>query len=345
MTYAQSDKAMTALKRDPRTIWLNEVSSIPLQQSLRHLQTAFVNFFEKRASYPAFKKKSNRQSASYTGHGFRFEVDNQRLLIAKLGYLKVKWSRLIEVQPSSVTVIKQPSGRYFVSLVVNIPDTAALPATGEAIGIDFGISRLATLSNGEKISNPKHLSRYARRLAFLQRSVSRRQKASRRRSAAVRKVARLHERISDCRKDTINKLALTLCRRFDSIYVEDLNLRGMIKNHSLARSLSDAAIGMAIRTIENKAAMTGRAVQKIDRFFPSSKMCWKCGLVNTELKLSERMWQCECGASHDRDENAARNILAVGQTVTAHGAGVRAKRDSSRGASLRRSANRPKRRA
>lgn len=338
MTYAQSDKAMTLLKRAPETAWLNEVSSVPLQQSLRHLQTAFVNFFEKRTGYPSFKKKSQRQSASYTTHGFRFEIGNQRLVIAKIGVLKIKWSRRVEVDPSTVTIIREPSGRYFVSLVVDVP-VAQFEKTGLAVGIDFGISRLATLSDGVRVANPKYGARYQRRMAFLQRQAMRKKKGSKRRALALRKVARRHERIADCRGDVTKKLANHLIRRFDTICVEDLNLRGMVKNHSLARSLSDAAIGTAIRTIEQKAAMHRKTVVKIDRFFPSSKMCGKCGLINTALKLSDRSWRCECGAVHDRDENAARNILAAGQAVTAHGAGVRTRRDSSRRASLRRSAN------
>jgi putative transposase len=344
MTYAQSDKAMTLLKRQPETAWLNEVSSVPLQQALRHLQSAFANFFGKRAAYPVFKQKRNRQTAGYTTHGFRFEIGNRRLLIAKLGYLKVKWSRRVEVQPTTVTIIREPSGRYFVSMVLDVPALQS-EKTGAAVGVDFGVARLATLSNGERIANPKYGARYQRRMAFLQRAAARKRKGSNRRESALRKVARLHETIADCRKDTLAKLALSLVRRFDTIYVEDLNLRGMVKNHSLARSLSDAGIGTAIRMIEQKAAMHGKTVVKIDRFFPSSKTCNQCGLVNRALTLSGRSWKCECGAVHDRDENAARNILAVGQTVTAHGAGVRAVRDTSRKASLRRSANQLKHRA
>jgi putative transposase len=345
MTYAQSDKAMTVLKRQPETCWLNEVSSVPLQQALRHLQSAFVNFFEKRAAYPYFKQKGNRQCASYTRHGFRFELGNQRLLVAKIGYLRVKWSRRIEVKPTTATVIREPSGRYFVSLVLDIPDTPALPKTKQAVGLDFGVARLATLSTGERIANPKHLSRYARHMAFLQRQAARKQKGSHRRALAVRKVARLHERIAECRKYAISKLALLLVRRFDTICVEDLNLRGLAQNHSLARSLSDAAIGAAIHTIETKAAITGRQVVKIDRFFPSSKMCNRCGLVNQNLTLEQRSWKCQCGTVHDRDENAARNILAVGQTVIAHGDGVRTRRVLSRRAVRLRSANHLKHRA
>lgn len=323
MHYVQTSAALTKLKQDPDYAWLKDVSSVPVQQALRHLQTAFRNFFEQRTSYPAFKKKSYRQSAEYTRSGFRFDVGNQRLTVSGLGRLKVKWSRRVPVEPTTVTVIRTPSGRYYVSMVLDITP-APLPKTGESVGVDFGVARLATLSTGERISNPQHLSQYERRLKHLQRDLARKQKGSRRRERCHVQLARLQETVADCRKDTITKLAWHLVCRYDTIYVEDLNLRCMAKNHSLARSLGDAAIGSAIRAIEAKAHMHGKAVNKIDRFFPSSQLCSSCGSVRNHLPLSVRAWRCDsCGAVHDRDENAARNILAVGQTVTARGGSVR----------------------
>lgn len=332
MNYAQSSAALTALKKDPAHLWLNEVSSIPTQQALRHLQTAFTNFFEKRAAYPSFRKKQGRQSAEYTRSAFKLDIANQRLELAKLGRIKVKWSRKVEVEPSTVTVIRQPSGRYFVSLVVAI-QPVPLHETGRAVGVDFGVARLATLSTAEHIANPKYIRRYERLLTRAQRQLSRKVKGSKRRAKAHQRVARIHEKIADSRKDGLNKLAWKLVTENDTVFVEDLNLRGMVKNHSLARSLSDAAIGAAIRTIEAKAAMHGKTVVKIDRFFPSSKMCSACGAIQEQMPLNVRHWTCACGASHDRDENAALNILAVGQTVTAQGGGVRAARSSEREAS------------
>jgi putative transposase len=339
MTYVQTSAALTKLKQDPDYAWLKAVSSVPLQQSLRHLQTAFRNFFEKRTSYPAFKKKSHRQSAEYTRSGFRFDVGNQRLTVSGLGRLTVKWSRRVPVEPTTVTVIRTPSGRYYVSMVLDITP-APLPKTGESVGVDFGVARLATLSTGERIPNPKHLSQYERRLTHVQRDLARKQKGSRRRERCRVQLARLHEKVANCRQDTINKLAWHLVCRYDTIYVEDLNLRGLTKNHSLARSLGDAAIGSAIRAIEAKAHMHGKEVVKIDRFFPSSKMCSSCGAVRNTLPLSVRAWRCDaCGAVHDRDENAARNILAVGQTVTARGGSVRPSTATAVQGSSQRSAN------
>jgi putative transposase len=222
---------------------------------------------------------------------------------------------------------------------VDVPESKPLPKTNQAVGIDFGISRLATLSTGEFVANPKYGSKYARKLARLQRELARKQKDSKRREKAKRRVARAHEKIANCREDTQNKLAIGLVQRFDTICIEDLNLRGMMRNHRLARALSDAAIGGAVRKLESKANQFGRKVIRIDRFFPSSKQCSTCGTLKQDMSLSVRNWTCDCGAVHDRDVNAAKNILAVGQTVFAHGAGVRAKRTTVRRASRRRSAN------
>ncbi len=322
MNYPQSSAALTLLKKDPEYPWLNDVSCVPLQQALRNLQTAYKNFFTKQSGYPSFKKKGGRQSAEYTRSAFKFEVGNQRLLIAKMGRLKVKWSKRVPVDPSTVTIIRKPSGRYFVSLVVDVTP-APLPETGESIGIDFGISRLATFSNGERIANPKYLNKYQRRMKRQQQSLSRKTKGSNRYKRQRQHVARIHEKITNSRQDVAKKLAWNLVTRFDTICVEDLNLRGMLKNHKLARSLGDANIGNCIRTIQAKAVMHGKTVVKINRWFPSSKMCNSCGSIQDKMPLSIRIWTCECGATHDRDENAARNILAVGHTATERGEAVR----------------------
>jgi putative transposase len=321
MNYLQSSAALTNLKRGPDHLWLNEVSSVPVQQSLRNLQTAFRNFFEKRTGYPSFKRKSGQQSAEYTRSGFRFEIGNQRLLLAKIGRLKVKWSRKVPVEPTSVTVIHKPSGRYFVSMVVDVK-SAPLPATGQNVGIDFGINRLATLSTGETVANPRYLDKYHQRMKRAQQDLSRKKKGSTRYNKQKVKLAKLHEKIANSRKDTLNKLAWNLNTRFDLICVEDLALRNMTKNHCLARSLNDASIGAAIRAIEAKAAMHGKQVVKVDRWFPSSKLCSRCGVLQESLPLNTRQWSCDCGAIHDRDENAAINILRAGQAL--HGDGVRA---------------------
>ena len=338
--YPATDKALTALKATPEHAWLNEVSSVCLQQALRDLQAAFSNFFDKRTAYPAFKRKEARQSANYTERGFSFDAERRILKLAKIGAIKVKWSRKAIPHPSSVRLIRTASGKYFVSLVVET-QPAPLPETGESVGIDFGISRLATLSNGERVSNPKHGAKWQRRLAFYQKRLARATKGSKRRMKAKRHVARIHEKIANSRSDTLHKLSTDLVTRFDVVCVEDLNLRGMVKNHNLARSLHDASIGTAIRMIEEKAERYGKTVVKIDRWFPSSKTCSDCGHIVEKLPLSVREWACpECGTIHDRDANAAANILAVGQAVTAHGGTVRRARAKAGERKPPRSANR-----
>jgi len=339
LTYAGSDKKLTALKHDPEMAFLNDVSAVPLQQALRHLQTAFTNFFAMRSAYPTFKKKGRtRDSATYQRNAFQFNRVSQRLTLAKLGVLTLRVSRCVEVDPSTVTVSRHPSGRYYVSMVVEVQPVKRIK-TGLSVGIDFGVSRLATLSTGETIPNPTHLFHRTALLARAQRRLSRKTKGSNRRQEQARRVARLHEKIADARRDSLHKLSTMLARRFDIIYVEDLNLRGMTQNHCLARSLSDASIGTAIRLIEGKAD----AVVKIDRWFPSSKLCAACGHLLDTLSLSVRQWTCpRCGIEHDRDVNAARNILAVGQTVSARGGGVRAVRTSVRKARPRRNVNHSK---
>ena len=337
--YPDTSKALTELKKDPEKVWLNDVSSVPLQQALRHLQTSFLNFFEKRAGYPTFKKKGGYESAEYTKAAFSFDRATRVLGLAKIGPVKVKWSRSLPSEPSSLTISRNPAGQYFVSFVAEAPEVH-LAKTGESIGIDFGISRLATLSNGERIANPKHGAKYSRRLALLQRRLARKTKGSNRRKKAKLAVAKLHQKISDSRKDAINKFTTTMVKKFDAIYIEDLNIRGMVKNHNLARSLNDASIGMAVQQLEYKATRYGRTVQKVDRWFPSSKLCSKCGHLLSSLSLSIREWDCpSCGTHHDRDDNAACNIKAVGQTVSAHGGGVRAIKTSVLKANPRRSAN------
>ena len=340
MGYPATDRALTLLKQQPETVWLNEVSSVCLQQALRDLQVAFSNFFDKRTAYPTFKRKEARQSANYTERGFSFDAERRILKLAKIGAIKVKWSRKAIPHPSSIRLLRTASGKYFVSLVVET-QPAPLPETGESVGIDFGISRLATLSNGERVSNPKHGAKWQRRLAFYQKRLARATKGSKRRMKVKCHVARIHEKIANSRSDTLHKLSTDLVTRFDVICVEDLNLRGMVKNHSLARSLHDASIGTAIRMIEEKAERYGKTVVKIDRWFPSSKTCSDCGYLVEKLPLSVREWSCpECGTIHDRDANAAANILAVGQTVSAHGGTVRRSRATASERKSPRSANR-----
>jgi putative transposase len=343
ISYCDTSSALSALKHQEETGWLSEVSSVPTQQALRHLQTAFLNFWAKRGRYPAFKKKRNRQSAEYTRSAFKWDSDNKNLILSGLGRLDIHWSRDFTSAPTTVTIIKESSGRYYVTLCLDEP-VVKLPKTGKTVGVDLGVSRLATLSNGERISNPRFLGRNLSKLARLQRRLSRRQKGSHRWRAARIQAARLHEHIANCRADTLHKFTTDLVRRFDVIGVEDLNVRGMTANHCLARAIADVGMGMFRSQVEYKCERYGKTVKTVDRFFPSSKMCSACGHIVESLPLDIREWDCpKCGAHHDRDENAAKNIeTAEGHSVdNARGGDVRQRRASAPRRGRLRSANQP----
>lgn len=338
INYEESSAQLTVLKKTPEHAWLNEVSSVPPQQALRHLQTAFVNFFEKRAKYPKFKRKDGEQSAEYTRSAFKW--DGRDLSLSVVGKLKVRWSREFKSTPTTVTVTKDCAQRYFVTLCLD-EKVEKLKPVYQAIGIDLGITALATLSNGEKIANPKHLINAQKKLAQAQHDLARKTKGSKRRGAQKLRVARLHAHVANARADYLNKVTTDLVRRFDVITIEDLNVAGMTKNHSLARAISDAGLGEFRRMLEYKCEWYGRELRFANRFYPSSKRCFDCGHVLEELPLNVREWTCpECGKHHDRDVNAAKNILAAGQAVTARGGKVRPVRVSRKGASPR-SANHP----
>jgi len=324
INYSASSAALTELKRQPETSWLNETSCVPTQQSLRHLQTAFRNFFEKRTRYPGFKSRRGKQSAEYTKSAFKWDADRKALKVSQLGRLKIRWSRSFTSSPSTVTITKDRAGRYFVTLVLN-EIKAPWPKTGKAVGVDLGINRLATLSTGEKIPNPRYLNKYQKQLAKAQRVLARRKKGSNRWKRQRLRVARIHAKIADSRADALHKATTGLVRRFDVICLEDLNVRGMVRNHCLARALSDVALGEFRRQVEYKCDWYDKEVKLVDRFFPSSKRCSNCGHILESLPLSIRRWTCpECGAEHDRDENAATNIeMAAGHAVTARGGTIR----------------------
>ncbi|GMQ80632.1 MAG: RNA-guided endonuclease TnpB family protein [Rhodothermia bacterium] len=319
MTYARSSKRLTHLKKE--TEWLNEVSSVALQQSLRDLQTAFVRFFEKQAQFPSFKKKSERQTARFVQTSF--QLKRGKLSLARVpGLIRVAWSRDLPSVPSSVTVERDPSGRYFASFVVAF-DPIKLPARDKQVGIDMGITDLIVTSDGFKSGNHRHFRRFEKRLARAQRSLSRKQKGSNNRRKQRLRVAKIHARIADCRKDALDRLSTNLVRTYDLICLEDLSVKNMVRNRRLSKAVSDASWGMFVRMLEYKAEWYGGAVVKIDRWYASSKTCSNCGHVVDKLPLTIRLWTCsKCMAELDRDINAAKNILAVGTTVIASGESV-----------------------
>jgi putative transposase len=336
VNYNATSAMLTAWKRTEDLSFLNEVSSVPLQQCLRHLQGAFTNFFGKRAKYPRFKsKKKSRRSAEYTTSGFRFR--DGRLTLAKMrGPLDIVWSRPLPegAKPSTVTVSQDAAGRWFVSMLCEDPSVKPLPATGNAVGVDVGLDHLLTLSTGEKIANPRHERTDRARLALAQRRMAKKAMGSANRAKARRKVARIHARIADRRRDGLHKLTTRLVRENQTIVIEDLTVRNMVRNRSLARAISDAAWAEFRSLLEYKAAWYGREVIAVDRWFPSSRLCSTCGALQEKMPLHIRTWTCDsCGTTHDRDVNAAKNLLAAGRAVSACGAGVRPQRSSPGGQS------------
>ncbi|MFD3583393.1 RNA-guided endonuclease InsQ/TnpB family protein [Streptomyces sp. NPDC058683] len=335
VNYNATSAMLTAWKKTEELAYLNDVSSVPLQQALRHLQTAFANFFAKRAKYPRFKSlKKSRKSAEYTTSAFRFR--DGKLTLAKMTEpLAIVWSRSLPegATPSTVTVSQDTAGRWYVSLLCEDPSVTPLPASGNVVGVDVGLDHLLTLSTGEKITNPRHERRDRARLAKAQREHARKVKGSANREKARRKVARIHARVADRRRDNLHKLTTRLVRENQTIVIEDLTVRNLLRNGRLARAISDAAWSEFRGMLEYKAAWYGREVIAVDRWFPSSKLCSNCGALQDKMPLHVRTWTCECGITHDRDGNAAKNLLAAGLAVSACGAGVRPQRSSPGGQS------------
>jgi putative transposase len=332
VTYVQSSALLTHWKRSGDLAYLNQVPSVPLQQALRHLQSAFARFWNNQARYPKFKsRKKSRASAEYTRSAFRYR-DGQLHLAKMTAPLAVVWSRPLPdgVEPSTVTVSRDPAGRWFVSLLCQCA-VEPHPASDSVVGLDAGITFLATLSTGEKIANPRHERRDRARLALAQRRLARTQKGSANRDKARLKVARIHARIAGRRKDFLHKLTTRLVRDNQAVVIEDLSVRNMTRNHHLARAILDAAWRDMRGILAYKCEWYGRDLVVIDRWYPSSKTCSACGRAAAGLSLGVRKWECEsCGARHDRDINAAINIRAAGLAVLACGVGVRPQRESSR---------------
>ena len=318
--YHETSAALTKLKRDPEFAWLNEVSSVPVQQALRHLQTAFANFFAKRARYPSFKRKDGPQSAEYTTSAFKW--DGKALRLAKMGDpLAIRWSRTLPkgAKLTTVTVSKDAAGRYFVSMLCD-DSVSAKPQAAGRVGIDLGLTHFAILSTGEKIAAPNTFRKNEAKLAKLQRRLAKKTRGSARRAKAKLKVARLHAKIADSRRDFLHKLSTRLINENQVIAIESLSVSNMQKNRCLSKSISDASWSEFVRQLEYKAHWYGRALVGIDRWYPSSKRCSDCGHTVAAMPLNVREWTCpECGSIHDRDVNAARNVLAAGLAVSAHG--------------------------
>lgn len=322
--YKESSALLTGWKKEAELSFLNEVSCVPLQQGLRHLQKAFYNFWAGRAKYPNFKKKRNGGSAEFTKSAFKYR-DGQVFLAKCSEALPIRWSRLLPkgTEPSTLTVKLSPAGRWTVSLLVEV-DIEPLPPVEKQVGIDLGISALLTLSDGEKVTNPKGFKAKLVKLRQAQKALSGKVKGSSNRHKARLRVARVHAEIADARKDNLHKLTTRLVRENQIIAVESLAVKNMVRNHKLAQAISDASWGEWVRQLEYKCDWYGRTLVKIDRWFPSSKRCNSCGHTLNKLPLNIREWTCpSCECQHDRDINAAINILAAGLAVEVCGASIR----------------------
>ena len=339
LSYTDTSNALTKLKKDSEKPWLKQVSAVPLQQGLRHLNTAFINFFAGRNKYPRFKKKNGRQSAHYAPNAFKW-VDG-KLTLAKMSQpLKIRWSRYFTGEPKSVTISKDPSNRYFVSFLVE-EELATWDETNGKIGVDLGVKDVMVTSTGFASGNPKHYQKYQARLKTLQRRLAKKKKGSNNRYKARLKVAKLHAKIADCRKDFLHKLTTQLVRENQAVYTETLAVKkqrecadrrlnddwgsfaSRMANPKLSQAIADCGWGEALRQFQYKCKWHDRTLGAIDRWFPSSKRCNPCGHILDKLPLDIREWVCpSCNSLNMRDKNAALNILAVGQTVFACGSGT-----------------------
>ena len=315
-----SKRVITQAKKSPERAWLAEVPAAVLQQALADLNTAYRNFFNSASGKrkgrpvapPRFRsRKDSRQAVRFTRNSRFGVLPNGRLRLPKVGDVPVRWSRSLPSNPSSVTVILDAVGRYFASFVVQV-DHAPLPEVGTETGIDLGLTHFAVLSNGRKIDNPRYLRNAERRLKRAQQALSRKQKSSANRAKARVRVARLHARVADARRDFHHKTSTTIIRENQAVYVEDLAVAALARTR-MAKSVHDAGWSTFVNMLEYKAARHGRTFTKINRWFPSSKRCSTCGAVTRSMPLHARHWTCPCGTVHDRDINAAKNILAAGR--------------------------------
>jgi putative transposase len=330
--YEQTSSMLTGWKKEEALDFLNEVSSVPLQQGLRHLQKAFTNFWAGRAKYPNFKKKHHGGSAEFTKSAFKWK--HGQVFLAKCSEpLQIRWSRLIPkgCTPSTITVKLDARERWYVSLLVDDHTIKPLPKTDKQIGLDLGVTSLIATSNGDKIANPKHFKRLRQKLRRVQKALSRKHKGSNNRNKARLKVAKVHGQITDSRKDFLQKLTTQLVRENQTIVIEDLAIKNLLKNHKLSNALFDASWGELTRQLTYKCQWYGRELVKIDPYFPSSKRCGNCGHIVDKMPLNIREWECGvCHTKHDRDINASQNILAAGLAVSVCGATVRPQESQSR---------------
>ncbi len=308
LSYNDNAKDLTQLKKQPEYNWLSESPSQALQQTLKHLDSAFKDFFSRGKGYPKFKSKKDSRDSLHFPQGFKI-LNNYIKLPKLLKPIKIKFHREIEGNIKSVVISKTPAGDYYASILTDY-EPKQLPKTKVKVGIDLGLKEFLITSGGSKYNMPHFINQREVKLKKLQRKLNRKQKGSKNRNKVRIKIAKLQEDIANQRKDFLHKLSTDLIRKYDLIATETLSVKGMIKNHKLAKHIANASWGMFLNMLEYKAKWYGKKIVKLDKFFPSSKMCNKCGYIKEDLKLSKRSITCPaCGSRYDRDINAVKNIL------------------------------------
>lgn len=332
VSWTELSRMLPAWKRNPETRWLAQADSMALQQSIRDLDHAYKNFFRRvregrKPGYPKFKSRRHSRQPYRTNGGK--VIDRNHIALPKLGTVRAKVSRPLQGRILSVTISLDAAGRYFATFFCTYVPVKKASATNQEVGIDLGVKTLATLSDGNKIGNTHHFKKYERKLAQEQRRLSRRkgarkgEKPSGRYLKQRKKVARIHAKIADARAHTLHKVTTMLADENQVLCMKNLNAEGMVRNHHLAKAVSDASFGEFARLLEYKCAERGRTFVKVGRFYPSSKTCSSCGHILSTLPLSVRTWDCPaCGAHHDRDVNAARNILTEGKRILSNTEGT-----------------------
>jgi len=324
--YVQA-KTLTELKKQDETVWLKEVNSQTLQFALRSLDTAFLNFFRGNAQFPKFKSRKHKNT--FTIPQFGTLADNKISIPKFKEGIKVKLHREVKGKIGKMSITKTPTGKYYVSIFTE-QEADELPKTNRQVGIDLGLKDFVITSDNKKFKNNRYTKKYAKQLKKAQQHLSRKQKGSNGFEKQKIKVAKIHEKIANCRLDTLHKVSKELVESYDLISIEDLNVKGMIKNHKLSKHIADASWGNFVTLLQYKCDWYGKELVKVNRFYPSSKTCGDCGWINQELKLSDREWTCKsCGVVHDRDVNASRNILKEGLKIYRQGLSITKVEDKS----------------